>query len=127
MIQARNPSSRTFRCNDASVRSPVGGSRRKPGGRRAEFKRLFCPFVDLRIPIHAEPRLPGRLDRPGTAEPVDSFEAADGRDVILCGGEPTLREDLPDLVRRVRRAGAAHITLETDGVALATARASDNL
>ena len=51
-------------------------------------------------------------------------EAQDGnpREIILTGGEPTLRSDLEDLVQRAA-AGGARVVLETNGVLIDEARA----
>lgn len=38
-----------------------------------------------------------------------------GRNVRLAGREPTLREDLPDIIRALRAAGATGVEIETNG------------
>lgn len=48
---------------------------------------------------------------------LDELVAAGPRSIILSGGEPTLRDDLPDLVRRAK-AGGAHVVLETHAMGL---------
>lgn len=42
-----------------------------------------------------------------------------GNSLQITGGEPTLREDLPDLVRTIRAEGVDHIQLNTNGISLA--------
>lgn len=49
---------------------------------------------------------------------LDEMLAARPASIILSGGEPTLREDLPALVRRAKSQGA-HVVLETHGMHLA--------
>ncbi|HKK98784.1 MAG TPA: radical SAM protein [Desulfotignum sp.] len=38
--------------------------------------------------------------------------------VQLSGGEPTVRDDLPDIIRHARQAGCAHVQLNTNGIRL---------
>lgn len=65
--------------------------------------------------------------RHGTDAPLDEIgrwldvlAAAGGRvHVQLSGGEPTVRDDLPDIVRLVRRRGFDFVQLNTNGVRLA--------
>lgn len=49
---------------------------------------------------------------------VGVFAALGVSKVRLTGGEPTLRPDLPELVRRVRAAGVATVAVTTNGVLL---------
>ena len=42
-----------------------------------------------------------------------------GRDVMLAGREPTMRDDLPDVIRAIKAAGAARVSIETNGRRLA--------
>ncbi len=46
------------------------------------------------------------------------------RAVVLSGGEPTARADLPALVRAARAEGAAEVVLETNGTRIASAKAA---
>jgi uncharacterized radical SAM superfamily Fe-S cluster-containing enzyme len=41
--------------------------------------------------------------------------------VQLSGGEPTMREDIPELIRAAKKAGCAHVQLNTNGLRLADA------
>ncbi len=74
---------------------------------------------ERRLLTHGRARLPGRLDDPWrgidlSEPPCDELLAlADGQRVVLWGGEPTMRRDLPVLL-----AGLNAPTLRTDGLAL---------
>ena len=63
----------------------------------------------------------GIPDRRSRTEIVREVEA--GTAVILCGGEPTLRPDLPELIADIRAAGAIDIGIRTDGLPLGNAAA----
>jgi len=65
---------------------------------------------------------PGGTHRP-TAEIealLDTVADAGGRPVQFSGGEPTVRDDLPDLVERARDRGIDHVEVNTNGIRLAT-------
>ncbi len=79
----------------------------------------------LRVPVHGAPRVPGRLDLPEAYAVLPSRPPVAGRDVLLCGGEPTLRPDLLDVVRAC--SDAASIVLATDGLSLAVPGAAASL
>jgi MoaA/NifB/PqqE/SkfB family radical SAM enzyme len=53
---------------------------------------------------------------------IDAARAGDAREIVLTGGEPTLRSDLTDLVRRASEGGAS-VVLETNGALIDDARA----
>ncbi|MFO0626845.1 MAG: radical SAM protein [Polyangiales bacterium] len=57
---------------------------------------------------------------------LDEMLAARPASIILSGGEPTLRDDLPSLVRRAKGRGA-HVVLESHGMHLADAALRDAL
>ena len=69
-------------------------------------------------------------ERPSLASPVAvraRIEAAlreGAREIVLTGGEPTLRKDLPAVVAWARTAGAKEVTLETNGALIDDARAA---
>ena len=46
---------------------------------------------------------------------IDAALAEGAREIILTGGEPTMRRDLADLVRYARSRGATRVVLETNG------------
>jgi molybdenum cofactor biosynthesis enzyme MoaA len=55
---------------------------------------------------------------------IQAAVAGGARELILTGGEPTLRKDLPALVAFARAAGAGRITLETNGTVIDPAGAA---
>ena len=66
----------------------------------------------------------GRAGRDATEAEIagwlDTLEAAGGHvHIQLSGGEPTLRDDLPDIVRQVRARGFNFIQVNTNGIRLA--------
>jgi len=65
---------------------------------------------------------PGGKHRP-FEEVVDLLEvvvdSGGPRPVQFSGGEPTVRDDLPDLVERAREMGFGHVQVNTNGIALA--------
>lgn len=67
---------------------------------------LSCVFCDRRH-THA--------GFPGAEEIVSSGKRMDEK-VVMVGGEPMLHPDLPDLIRKLRTAGAAQIVLQSNGL-----------
>ena len=51
---------------------------------------------------------------------LDTVENAGGRPIQFSGGEPTVRDDLPELVERARSRGIDHVEVNTNGIRLAT-------
>jgi len=51
---------------------------------------------------------------------LDTVEDAGGRPIQFSGGEPTVRDDLPELVERARNRGIDHVEVNTNGIRLAT-------
>ena len=51
---------------------------------------------------------------------LDTVADAGGRPIQFSGGEPTVRDDLPDLVERARTRGIDHVEVNTNGIRLAT-------
>ena len=51
---------------------------------------------------------------------LDTVAAAGGRPIQFSGGEPTVRDDLPELVERARERGIDHVEVNTNGIRLAT-------
>lgn len=68
-----------------------------------------CWFCTGRRPAE-DPRF---VSRAAVRQRVADAQSADTREIVLTGGEPTLRSDLADLVRRAA-AGAARVVLETN-------------
>lgn len=77
---------------------------------------LRCPvcFADAGEPAGADPDLAGLGERLGRA-----FAQSGPVPAQLSGGEPTLREDLPDVIRLASRTGFSHVQLNTNGLRLA--------
>ena len=70
-----------------------------------------CGFCSARRPAET----PAFVAAAAVHRRVDAAAAAGVREVVLSGGEPTLRRDLAALVARARGAGIATVTLETNG------------
>jgi uncharacterized radical SAM superfamily Fe-S cluster-containing enzyme len=51
---------------------------------------------------------------------LDTVVEAGGRPIQFSGGEPTVRDDLPELVTRARDRGIDHVEVNTNGIRLAT-------
>jgi len=51
---------------------------------------------------------------------LDTVEDAGGRPIQFSGGEPTVRDDLPELVERARQRDIDHVEVNTNGIRLAT-------
>jgi uncharacterized radical SAM superfamily Fe-S cluster-containing enzyme len=51
---------------------------------------------------------------------LDTVADAGGRPIQFSGGEPTVRNDLPELVERARDRGIDHVEVNTNGIRLAT-------
>lgn len=54
---------------------------------------------------------------------IEHAVAAGGREIVLTGGEPALRADLPELVMKARAAGAERVVLETNATTIDGERA----
>ena len=78
-----------------------------------------CGFCIARRPTDDPVRFAGRA----VATRVVAA-ARDGGEVVLTGGEPTRRRDLPSLVALARRAGARRVILETNAALVDDAPAS---
>lgn len=77
-----------------------------------------CWFCNARRPAED----PAFVARPAVRRRIAEAQADDTREIVLTGGEPTLRSDLPDLVRRAA-AGGARVVLETNAALIDDARA----
>ena len=81
---------------------------------------LRCPVCFMAAEELQAAALPG----PGSAELERLFasimeKTGPHTSIQLTGGEPTIRRDLPDIVRQGRRAGFASIEVNTNGVVIA--------
>lgn len=76
---------------------------------------LRCPvcFADAGQPVAPAPSMSALFERMSRA-----FEQSGPVPVQLSGGEPTAREDLPELVRMMRMIGFSHVQLNTNGLRL---------
>src|SRR5438477_5924077 len=77
-----------------------------------------CWFCNARRPAER----PAFVARPAVWRRIAEAQSGGAREIVLTGGEPTLRSDLTDLVRRVA-AGGAHAVVETNGVLIDDERA----
>jgi 7,8-dihydro-6-hydroxymethylpterin dimethyltransferase len=78
---------------------------------------------NLRCPVCFAGSHPGKVVDPTLAEIRDWFETvrrvAFGSNIQLSGGEPTVRDDLPEIVAAGREIGFGFIQLNTNGIRLA--------
>ncbi len=79
-----------------------------------------CWFCNARRPAE-DPRF---VSRAAVRQRIAEAQGPATREIVLTGGEPTLRSDLCDLVRRAA-AGAARVVLETNAARIDEARARD--
>ena len=77
-----------------------------------------CWFCNARRPAEE----PAFVARAAVWQRIAEAQAGGTREIVLTGGEPTMRSDLADLVRRAT-AGGTHVTLETNGVLIDEDRA----
>jgi cyclic pyranopterin phosphate synthase len=61
------------------------------------------------------------------AEAIDRAAARGYREIAFTGGEPTIRDDLPALVRHARRRGYEHVKVASNGLRYAHAAYLDHL
>jgi MoaA/NifB/PqqE/SkfB family radical SAM enzyme len=77
-----------------------------------------CGFCNARRPAEDA----ALVARPAVRRRIAAALAGGTREIVLTGGEPTLRSDLADLVRRAA-AGGARVVLETNAALIDAARA----
>ncbi len=65
------------------------------------------------------------VQAPAVAQRMAAAIARGAREIVLSGGEPTMRRDLAGLVREARHAGAERVTLETNATLIDDARAAE--
>ncbi len=78
-----------------------------------------CWFCSARRPVE-QPEL---VARSAVRARIDRALAAGAREIVLTGGEPTLRSDIADLVRRAARDGT-RVVLETNAALIDAERAA---
>lgn len=69
-----------------------------------------CSFCSARRPSERREFIVA----PAVKQRIDMALAEGAREIILTGGEPTMRRDLADLVRHARARGASRVVLETN-------------
>jgi MoaA/NifB/PqqE/SkfB family radical SAM enzyme len=79
-----------------------------------------CGFCKARRPAERAPFVAAAAVRAR----IEAAARGGARQVVLTGGEPTLRRDLPALVVHARAAGAGEVVLETNGALIDGARAA---
>src|SRR6185295_2113336 len=77
-----------------------------------------CWFCNARQPAERSEF----VARPAMRQRIEAAKAGGTREIVLTGGEPTLRSDIADLVRRAASDGA-RVALETNGALIDAARA----
>lgn len=77
-----------------------------------------CGFCNARRPSEN----PAFVSRAAVRQRIAQARSGDTREIVLTGGEPTLRSDLPDLVRRAAEA-SARVVLETNASTIDEQRA----
>jgi molybdenum cofactor biosynthesis enzyme MoaA len=65
---------------------------------------------------------PAFVAKPAVWRRIAAAQSAGAREIVLTGGEPTLRSDVADLVRRAA-AGGAQVVLETNAALIDDGRA----
>ena len=79
-----------------------------------------CWFCNARRPAE-DPKF---VSRAAVRQRIVDAQGTDTREIVLTGGEPTLRSDLADLVRRAA-AGSARVVLETNATRIDEGKARD--
>ena len=80
-----------------------------------------CRFCDARRPAEQ----PAFVRPAAVAARIDAALAAGAHELVLTGGEPTMRRDLAALVRHAKRRGAARLVLETNATLITDASARE--
>lgn len=75
-----------------------------------------CSFCSARRPVERREFIVA----PAVKKRIDTALAEGAREIILTGGEPTMRRDLADLVRHARSRGASRVVVETNAALLTT-------
>src|SRR5436190_15166897 len=77
-----------------------------------------CWFCNARRPTED----PAFVAKPAVRRRIAEAQSSGAREIVLTGGEPTLRNDLAELVRRAAESGA-YVSVETNGVLIDDRRA----
>src|SRR2546427_7654747 len=77
-----------------------------------------CWFCNARRPAEQ----PDFVARSAVRARIEAARSAKPQEIVLTGGEPTLRSDIVDLVRRAA-VGGTRVALETNGAPITAARA----
>ena len=80
-----------------------------------------CEFCDTVVPNGVDPA------REVLLAAIDDAARQGVAELVFTGGEPTMREDLLDLVRAAKQAGIARVTLETNATRIADVAAASAL
>lgn len=78
-----------------------------------------CAFCNARRPVES----PSVARAEVVAQRIDDAARGGAREIVLTGGEPSLRRDLPALIKRAKRAPGTSVTLETNAALITDARA----
>jgi MoaA/NifB/PqqE/SkfB family radical SAM enzyme len=78
-----------------------------------------CWFCNARRPVES----PELISKQAVRRRIEEARSGDTREIVLTGGEPTLRSDLGDLVCRAAADGA-RVVVETNGALIDAARAA---
>ena len=78
-----------------------------------------CWFCNARRPTESA----DFVAKPAVRHRIEAARAGGPREIVLTGGEPTLRNDIADLVRRAASGGAS-VVLETNAALIDDARAA---
>ena len=78
-----------------------------------------CGFCDARRPAES----PSVARGEAVLRRIDEAARGGAREIVLTGGEPSLRRDLPLLIKQAKRANGVTVTLETNAALISDARA----
>lgn len=78
-----------------------------------------CGFCDARRPVET----PSVARAEAVLRRIDDAAGGGAREIVLTGGEPSLRRDLPLFIKRAKRAPGVSVTLETNAALISDARA----
>ncbi len=82
---------------------------------RCDLHCWYCFFYAEKAGYIYEPTLDQIREM---AEALKAERPVPGNSIQITGGEPTLRDDLPDIIRIIKQAGVDHVQLNTNGIRL---------